>query len=91
MSYGKCSVTPHAGAWIEMARRLLRRPRPKSLPTRERGLKSNITATGLHNTSVTPHAGAWIEILRWRRRYFEPGVTPHAGAWIEIKGFSGKG
>ena len=36
-----------------------------SLPSRERGLKSNIEDKKLEEYVVAPFAGAWIEIINW--------------------------
>ena len=55
-------VAPHAGAWIEIAGLPVAHRAARSLPTRERGLKSVITAIAERMKIVAPHAGAWIEI-----------------------------
>ena len=59
--------------------------RIKSLPSRERGLKSiqvNILLQAIH---VAPLAGAWIEIFQKGQTFSACPVAPLAGAWIEIK------
>ena len=56
-------VAPFTGAWIEI--RLTLRPAtltPRSLPSRERGLKFRIGAAGTVPPGVAPFTGAWIEI-----------------------------
>ena len=55
-----------------------------SLPSRERGLKSQRHAHGLRATEVAPFTGAWIEIA-YAQSCIAPGrVAPFTGAWIEI-------
>ena len=62
-------VAPFAGAWIEIARpRFVRSARPRSLPSRERGLKSCHSVKGCPTASVAPFAGAWIEIAHANQR-----------------------
>ena len=65
-------VAPFAGAWIEMVGQLLLRYVTKSLPSRERGLKSREFRKIKKRNLVAPFAGAWIEIHRNRLR----GVSP---------------
>ena len=55
-----------------------------SLPSRERGLKSNNTSVRFVEVYVAPLAGAWIEILSSSIEYSVKFVAPLAGAWIEI-------
>ena len=55
-------VAPYAGAWIEIFGAGQRHRGGKSLPTRERGLKSLGGAGVVHIHPVAPYAGAWIEI-----------------------------
>ena len=58
------SVAPLAGAWIEMEQNIVKAKWiTLSLPSRERGLKSNLYNVELPNGEVAPLAGAWIEIL----------------------------
>ena len=56
-------VAPFAGAWIEMYLCGILRLRSESLPSRERGLKSDDMAGIIRSNAVAPFAGAWIEIL----------------------------
>ena len=56
----------------------------KSLPSRERGLKSVDQTSGKPMDDVAPFAGAWIEMSLAVRSRFLPPVAPFAGAWIEI-------
>ena len=56
------SVAPLAGAWIEICGLLRRRKNRKSLPSRERGLKSGYFQPRRLSCIVAPLAGAWIEI-----------------------------
>ena len=55
-----------------------------SLPSRERGLKSDDIEDYKHLVGVAPLAGAWIEIERSGKRDTVIEVAPLAGAWIEI-------
>ena len=57
----------------------------RSLPSRERGLKSYIPYHRVKHICVAPFAGAWIEIEDdniTKEDYWK--VAPFAGAWIEI-------
>ena len=56
----------------------------RSLPLRERGLKSSTVSCLLVSPLVAPLAGAWIEIERAPRQLPLHNVAPLAGAWIEI-------
>ena len=79
-------VAPFAGAWIEIpGDQPWPRPLP-SLPSRERGLKSNNSRTEALSCIVAPFAGAWIEMMK---NNFEFGlfmVAPFVGVRIEISG-----
>ena len=55
-----------------------------SLPTRERGLKSDENYVFKAWNPVAPYAGAWIEILVIPQSSNVLPVAPYAGAWIEI-------
>ena len=55
-----------------------------SLPSRERGLKSNNYLEIDPSTHGAPFAGAWIEIVNHTIRTLICVVAPFAGAWIEI-------
>ena len=55
-------VAPFAGAWIEIAGNGSDVVRPRSLPSRERGLKSTYIFFISICINVAPFAGAWIEI-----------------------------
>ena len=59
-----------------------------SLPSRERGLKSQNKDTISKWYYVAPFAGAWIEIAHTARLIFVKKVAPFAGAWIEIDNLS---
>ena len=78
-------VAPFAGAWIEMVGQLLLRYVTKSLPSRERGLKSREFRKIKKRNLVAPFAGAWIEMLLITVYGLDGLVAPFAGAWIEIK------
>ena len=55
-----------------------------SLPSRERGLKSeNLTETRMVS-DVAPFTGAWIEISSEGENPTSEDVAPFTGAWIEI-------
>ena len=83
---GRRSVTPLAGVWIEIAYHGGDLSDPRSLPSRECGLKSGCQSPGVSPAQVTPLAGVWIEIICPRTVPRLPGVTPLAGVWIEIGG-----
>ena len=55
-------VAPFAGAWIEITDTSVAKVSKRSLPSRERGLKSIRQIQGLFRCAVAPFAGAWIEI-----------------------------
>ena len=56
----------------------------KSLPSRERGLKSRGDLDWWRFAHVAPFTGAWIEIW-WRHGYRRlERVAPFTGAWIEM-------
>ncbi len=55
-----------------------------SLPSRERGLKSNTDDSGTEDGTVAPFAGAWIEIVVLSSKNCSAFVAPFAGAWIEM-------
>ena len=55
-----------------------------SLPSRERGLKSDKTLPYSPASIVAPFAGAWIEIRAVSPETWSQVVAPFAGAWIEI-------
>ena len=55
-----------------------------SLPTRERGLKSEAFAKLTAAEVVAPYTGAWIEICPDPAAVQISGVAPYTGAWIEI-------
>ncbi len=56
----------------------------ESLPSRERGLKFEITDFTTWLSHVAPLAGAWIEIPEGVLVPVFSGVAPLAGAWIEM-------
>ena len=79
-------VAPFAGAWIEILQKLIINVSNASLPSRERGLKSNNSRTEALSCIVAPFAGAWIEMMK---NNFEFGlfmVAPFVGVRIEISG-----
>ena len=57
----------------------------RSLPSRERGLKSYSKDKKFVLDSVAPLAGAWIEIVEAVATMWGYVVAPLAGAWIEIR------
>ena len=77
-------VAPFAGAWIEMTTVKNDLPYLRSLPSRERGLKSLFYWKGVAWKNVAPFAGAWIEIFSSCSKMHGTEVAPFAGAWIEI-------
>ena len=78
-------VTPFAGVWIEILKKLLVSNRKvKSLPLRECGLKSDYCQKDGTFQTVTPFAGVWIEMSLCSLDARHCSVTPFAGVWIEI-------
>ena len=77
-------VAPLAGAWIEIPDQRRMILYHQSLPSRERGLKFNVTNRHINRKLVAPLAGAWIEIDETAERSEAIEVAPLAGAWIEI-------
>ena len=63
-------VVPFTGAWIEISRSGRCRRRRRSLPSRERGLKSGHARGDGGRAAVAPFTGAWIEIR------YRPGAIP---------------
>ena len=55
-------VAPLAGAWIEILGSCALTVTCSSLPSRERGLKSDVILPDVLSVLVAPLAGAWIEI-----------------------------
>ena len=55
-----------------------------SLPSWERGLKSDTDAARRKVDNVAPFVGAWIEIVIWKPCQLQIIVAPFVGAWIEI-------
>ena len=82
------SVAPFAGAWIEIKYCRIDKQIARSLPSRERGLKSVSRAAATVVTPVAPFAGAWIEITISFIVLVAEMVAPFAGAWIEIASLS---
>ena len=78
-------VAPFAGAWIEIYinDKGIYGDHP-SLPSRERGLKSDFMFKTAFTSAVAPFAGAWIEIQWISSMPIIDLVAPFAGAWIEI-------
>ena len=56
---------------------------PRSLPTRERGLKRLSNSRCHQLRRVAPYAGAWIETKDLAGYARDANVAPYAGAWIE--------
>ena len=77
-------VAPFAGAWIEISAMMPTISPQRSLPSRERGLKSNEADEVSGAVKVAPFAGAWIEIPHIGYTPRSHPVAPFAGAWIEI-------
>ena len=71
LAQGIGCVAPYTGAWIEIFGTGSHGIKIKSLPTRERGLKSVESIKKGDPLRVAPYTGAWIEIqtlfwLGWR-------------------------
>ena len=77
-------VAPLAGAWIEIYHTEKNGRVRASLPSRERGLKSDCGMHWSGKDTVAPLAGAWIEIVKALETESAESVAPLAGAWIEI-------
>ena len=56
-------VAPYMGAWIEMRQKIGVALSCVSLPTWERGLKSQVITSRAKPLIVAPYMGAWIEIF----------------------------
>ena len=69
-------VAPFTGAWIEIRKRSRVVRTGKSLPSRERGLKSQVAVSNYMHVIVAPFTGAWIEIgcgrFVWRPQWSLP-------------------
>ena len=76
-------VAPLAGAWIETAYTGLSHGRPRSHPSRVRGLKHYKEMPLIKDQVVAPLAGAWIETGVATPANQNIVVAPLAGAWIE--------
>ena len=59
-------VTPFAGVWIEIGSHINSVVPPRSLPSRECGLKFAFATATAISPVVTPFAGVWIEIIELR-------------------------
>ena len=57
----------------------------RSLPSWERGLKSDADMQKGLETAVAPFVGAWIEIFLLGMAVPVNRVAPFVGAWIEIE------
>ena len=70
------AVAPLAGAWIEINRDMATLVTPRSLPSRERGLKSYRNSLLAPGPVVAPLAGAWIEIMQLRSESLSDSSLP---------------
>ena len=80
------AVAPFAGAWIEIGGKHVQRVTCKSLPSRERGLKSQtpVLLSTIYTSLPSRERG-----LKWNlidTNSSQTAVAPFAGAWIEIRG-----
>ena len=79
------AVAPFVGAWIEIFKTLSWRISIiSSLPSWERGLKSEVFRPHRRTFRVAPFVGAWIEIWETLNKKGFVFVAPFVGAWIEI-------
>ena len=78
------SVAPLVGAWIEILWLLYSLCLSSSLPSWERGLKSECSRLRHVLRNVAPLVGAWIEILMILVFGIGFIVAPLVGAWIEM-------
>ena len=77
-------VAPYAGAWIEIRICPRKAFRERSLPMRERGLKSYNAIFSPSLTQSLPMRERGLKYFK-RDRCSQPApVAPYAGAWIEI-------
>ena len=82
----KCTVAPHAGAWIETRPGLPRgQPAPDVAPHAGAWIETPLQDGGAAHFKVAPHAGAWIETSYSAMPVGTSEVAPHAGAWIETQ------
>ena len=84
MNYWTKVVAPFTGAWIEIGNKIDSGMQKASLPSRERGLKSEQGECSLGSHQVAPFTGAWIEIDSINLTDKQAPVAPFTGAWIEI-------
>ena len=80
----KIAVAPLVGARIEIRSSLFTDLMVQSLPSWERGLKSEAVDDMLYGNSVAPLVGARIEIICTREDIGKKVVAPLVGARIEI-------
>ena len=78
------AVAPFAGAWIEMYCHQKYILRSRSLPSRERGLKSCNRRLMDHQIRSLPSRERGLKLLYPARCSHLSAVAPFAGAWIEI-------
>ena len=78
-------VAPFAGAWIEITRQNKHMLPKRSLPSRERGLKSRHRYFKNRKSPSLPSRERGLKFLNhFHASYRQSSVAPFAGAWIEI-------
>ena len=78
------SVAPFAGAWIEMLVYGFDIGGGKSLPSRERGLKSYGRSADYGQNQSLPSRERGLKLYQVGLENSQKFVAPFAGAWIEI-------
>ena len=79
------AVAPFAGAWIEMHRPLSCPQILRSLPSRERGLKSPTAPACTATCPSLPSRERGLKSTLPRPKWQTAQVAPFAGAWIEMQ------
>jgi len=77
-------VAPRAGAWIEIVKFAFNLAELKSLPVRERGLKSLCLWILFRQSKSLPVRERGLKLPCQLLSNIRLSVAPRAGAWIEI-------
>ena len=80
------NVAPFTGAWIEILDGFTPRNALKSLPSRERGLKSGTGRSYTDTSTSLPSRERGLKSVGRGKRLFPTHVAPFTGAWIEMLG-----
>ena len=83
-STGRIAVVPHAGTWIEILAKYRKKCYDWSFPTRERGLKFDVSINGENGIESFPTRERGLKSPITAMITGIHSVVPHAGTWIEI-------